>query len=172
MQWWSLFWSAFSAIGTAFGALATFCAVVVALFQFRYPFTKKLKAVLWIIEASSVYQKPLVNITLYNTRVRDICVGQIILMVDDKKYNLVAKSNDLYATSLPTVVKRDFPVRISVEYEPTLNAILQNIENKKLLGNVVLKLLIIDFNGENFIVNTKKTVQNFIKKTEQFQDAK
>ena len=40
---WNLFWAAFGAIGGTVGALATAAAVIVALWQTKYSYKKKLK---------------------------------------------------------------------------------------------------------------------------------
>ena len=40
---WNLFWTAFGAIGGTLGALATFVAVIVALWQTKFSYKKKLQ---------------------------------------------------------------------------------------------------------------------------------
>lgn len=40
---WNLFWTAFGAIGGTVGAIATAAAVIVALWQTKYSYKKKLK---------------------------------------------------------------------------------------------------------------------------------
>lgn len=40
---WTLFWTAFGAIGSTIGSAATTIAVIVALWQTKYPYKKNLK---------------------------------------------------------------------------------------------------------------------------------
>lgn len=46
---WNLFWTAFGAIGGTLGALATFIAVIVALWQTKFSYKKKLQLSFLII---------------------------------------------------------------------------------------------------------------------------
>ena len=81
---WNLFWTAFGAIGGTFGAVATFAAVVVALWQTKNSYKKKLQL--------SFTDDITVHLTLFNAT---ISVGEPKLLEhNDMKWITVSEPSE------------------------------------------------------------------------------
>lgn len=110
---WSIFWSAFGAIGTTIGSLITAIAVVVAVIQYKQPLIKKAK-----ITFSTVFPTYDLGlgdsyfcITISNTGIRPIIITNIYLTVGKK--NLII--NKLMTDLDPNNPGSNFPKELSPE---------------------------------------------------------
>ena len=111
---WSVFWTAFGAIGTTIGSLITAIAVVVAVKQYREPLVKRLK--IGFTFAFPVYSGNHLGVDLFcisvsNTGVRPIIVSNIYLNVGTK--NLILNDAQFFVSgAMPPL---SFPVEIQPE---------------------------------------------------------
>lgn len=106
---WSLFWTAFGAIGTTLGSLITASAVVVAVRQYKQPLVKRLK--IEFTSAFAVGQSiDFYCIGVSNTGVRPVNISNIYLNVGKK--NLVINHAQFSVPGIKTV---QFPVELQPE---------------------------------------------------------
>lgn len=82
-----LFWTAFGAVGTTLGPLATAIAVIIAVIQYRQPLVKKLN--IRFVSAFHVSRiragEHLLSINIANTGIRDIVISNVYLSIGKKK---------------------------------------------------------------------------------------
>lgn len=90
---WNLFWTAFGAIGGTVGAIATFTAVVVALWQTRISYKKKLQLsftddITVVSEnGSDIYR--FVGVSVTNVGNRDVVIQSWGFLCHDKSKMLI-----------------------------------------------------------------------------------
>lgn len=84
---WTLFWTAFGAIGTTTATLITAIAVVIAVKQYKQPLTKKVKITLgtaFPIMADSSVGETLYQITVANCGIRPLVLSNVYMQVNKK----------------------------------------------------------------------------------------
>ena len=156
---WSIFWEAASAI-------ATFSAVVVALWQTKYANRKKAKVAfnyIKIVPSISVVDTPdykYVGVRVSNVGNRKIIIKNMLLELPNKNCAII----QLDATPLETI---SFPIELDIEETVFLpwkeEKFLRLLESEESLRrNQKLTFNIIDSVGSIYKCKTPKTVQQYL----------
>ena len=152
----------------ALSAIATFLAVLVALYQTRIANKKKLKIKfidnVKIISSLAKNIDELIDFTIINTVNKNITIRQILLyhtkedstllLTDLCKYNLNNK--------LPKKIKPENSIDIYFERRMFLNLIKKMLEEDPKLKNKKLKFIIKDSVERQYTTKTKKTYNDYL----------
>ncbi len=170
---WNLFWTAFGAIGGTLGALATFVAVIVALWQTKFSYKKKLLLSFTdnmnIVLGNGNKFYHCVGVTITNIGNRDVVIQNWGFELDDGSQMLIVPDT----SPLGRVLQVKLPYRLKIEegttlcYEKTLfhNAISECIEKRKLKENEKIKFYVSDSTNKKHYVLTNKTAGDLLKDT-------
>ncbi|MBS5135692.1 MAG: hypothetical protein KHZ05_09685 [Oscillospiraceae bacterium] len=162
-------WQAISAIGTFMGALATFAAVFVALFQTRIANRKKLKLTFGdnysaINAQSGAKVGPFLYLSAVNTGNRDIVLQNWFICIG-KSQNYLVKNNThpLLQTKLPQKLcpeeRADFFLMRDEFVE-----ILKKDKIKSAIHNWQrVSAILVDNAGKKYIIRSKKRVSEYLK---------
>lgn len=165
---WNLFWTAFGAIGTTLGAIATALAVIVALWQTKFNQKKKIK--LYFTDKFQLYnQNTGASVKYIGVRVTNIGNRKLII----QNWGMHMKKGDVIIVK-PTEVDRferlaytDLPRTLDLEEFIDLQwqidrfkAFLQ--ENKDNLDiNKPLVFFVRDSTGKDYCVRTKNKAREY-----------
>lgn len=177
---WSLFWSAFGAIGGTVGALATTAAVIVALWQTRYSNKKKLKVRIsdntTVVPAQGdiSFRKDYISVTVTNIGNRNIkvCAWQVKLSKRERAQVYLG------ATVYGTMLADPWPILLAPEEQTTqywdksqFYAFVQHeypcISRKK--QNIFF--LVRDSTGKEYQTKSPKTWQDYYIEAEEYLNA-
>ena len=117
---WELFWTAFGAIGGTIGAIATTLAVIVALWQTKFNYKKKLKLsfsdLITIASESLNNFYKYVGVTVINIGNRDVVINNWGFYLEDNSIMLI------FADTSPIgrIIQKDLPYRLQIEESVTL----------------------------------------------------
>ena len=117
---WELFWTAFGAIGGTIGAIATTLAVIVALWQTKFNYKKKLKLsfsdLITIASESLNNFYKYVGVTVINIGNRDVVINNWGFYLEDNSIMLI------FADTSPIgrIIQKDLPYRLQIEESITL----------------------------------------------------
>lgn len=161
---WNLFWTAFGAIGGTLGALATFVAVIVALWQTKFSYKKKLQLsftddIIIVPENGNKFYH-YVGVTITNIGNRDVVIQNWGFELYDGSQMLIVPD----PSSLGRVLQVKLPHRLQIEegttlcYEKTLfhNALSDCIEKGNLKENKKIKFYVLDSTNKKHYVLTNK----------------
>lgn len=117
---WNLFWAAFGAIGGTVGALATAAAVIVALWQTKYSYKKKLKLsftdnITIVPENGSAFYH-YIGVTVINIGNRDVVIQNWGFDLDDGTKIMIVPDT----SPLGRVLQVQLPHRLQIEEGTTL----------------------------------------------------
>lgn len=173
---WSLFWSAFGAIGGIIGSAATTIAIIVALWQTRYPYKKKLALSfsdsirVVNLKSSSLPAVPLqVALKISNCGNRDVYIQQWGIALDNEE-NIMFVPH-LYADQLPQGMREylypEFPYYLPVEKTVLLyfdrnafiDVLLHCQKEKSVCENTKIKIYVSDSTGQVYYKKLSKTVK-------------
>lgn len=167
---WNLFWTAFGAIGGTVGAIATFTAVLVALWQTKIAYKKKLQ-LSFSDNVSAVTNNDdctvsFVGITVTNIGNRNIIIQDWGFLCLDKSRFLILPDASPIGRQLQVQLPHKLNVEegISLYYNKELfrKAIKSCIEKRTLNPNKRLKFYVNDSTGKRYIVASKKTVNDLL----------
>lgn len=162
---WTVFWTAFGAIGTTVGSLITAGAVVVAVKQYKEPLIKRIK-----IEFRSAIpinlgvDAELFCITVSNTGIRPINISNIILNVGQK--DLVIHNAQF---SIPGIIlPLSFPVELQPEQRVEMYLdrkilaayLAEKLSNGEFRKSTQVSVVVSDQTGGRHLHRTGCTVQN------------
>ncbi|MBE6705710.1 MAG: hypothetical protein E7583_10625 [Ruminococcaceae bacterium] len=166
-----IFWTALGAIGTVFGSVATFLAVVVALWQTKYPNKKSVKmsccdAMTYITNAmTESYDKTqknkYISIEFANTGNRKIIIKYCYIQLPKgEKYVLIP--------SITPIERVEYPIEVDIENSvsiPWLKSDFLNYleSNKKLKRNRRICFCILDSSGKVYKCKSPKKVNQYLK---------
>ena len=167
---WNLFWTAFGAVGGTVGALATFTAVVVALWQTKISYKKKLKLsftddIAVVPDNGSNYYR-YIGVTVTNIGNRDVVIQKWGFVCHDKSMMQIitdtSKIGRVIQTSLPH--KLHIEESINLYYDKTLfhTFLDENIKKGSLKLDKRIKFYVTDSTSKNYYVKTKKTVKELL----------
>ena len=163
-----LFWTIFDSIFSAFGAVATFSAVIVALWQTKYANRKKLK--LNFTDKLQAYDVTnfsdsvkYVGITITNIGNRSVVLQNWGIKCDDGYDCLLVQKFD-YIERLVSVL---LPYTLEPEHQITLtlraDRFVKIIGNKShFIGNKRIVFFVHDTTGRKFKVKSNKSVKDYI----------
>ena len=170
---WNLFWTAFGAIGGTLGALATFVAVIVALWQNKFSYKKKLQLSfsddITIVPENGNKFYHYVGVTITNIGNRDVVIQSWGFELDDGSQMLIVPDT----SPLGRVLQVKLPYRLQIEEGTTLrykktschNAISECIEKGKLKENKKIKFYVLDSTTKKHYVLTNKIARDLLKDT-------
>ena len=167
---WNLFWTAFGAIGGTFGAVATFAAVVVALWQTKNSYKKKLQlsftddiAVL-PENGNGVYRY--IGVTVTNVGNRDVVIQNWGFICHDKSKMLIVPDTSRIGRMLQTQLPHKLQVEegLSLYYDKTLfrSALDEQIKKGSLNLKKRIKFYVTDSTSKVYYTLTKKTVKEML----------
>ena len=173
---WMLFWTAFGAIGGTIGALATAGAVIVALWQTKYAYKKKIKVkfddVGSAISRSGARIFDFVSLTVTNIGNRDVVIERWGFELENKREVLIF--SEMPIQGLPQVVqdalRSTFPYTLQMEqrtsfyYEKDLfmKMIPEYCRNKELNPKKPIRFFVKDSTGRKYYCeSTKKAGEYF-----------
>lgn len=175
---WNLFWTAFSAIGQAVGAIATAIAVIVTLWQIRYANRKKVK--LRFSDRNVVFSKNgeldfhFVNLTVTNIGNRRIIVRNWGMKVSKKQNFIIVQ--DIANPILKMLQK---PLPCTLEPEESMDLIfdiklfLKNLREQVEEGNFSvedkLTLYVVDSAGKEYYKKSDKTIKKYIEDNKKYE---
>lgn len=178
MDDWNLFWTAFSAIGQAVGAIATAIAVIVTLWQIRYANRKKVK--LRFSDRNVVFSKNgeldfhFVNLTVTNIGNRRIIVRNWGMKVSKKQNFIIVQ--DIANPILKMLQK---PLPCTLEPEESMDLIfdiklfLKNLREQVEEGNFSvedkLTLYVVDSAGKEYYKKSDKTIKKYIEDNKKYE---
>lgn len=159
---WTLFWTAFGAIGTTTATLITAIAVVIAVKQYRQPLTKRVKITLgtaFPIMPDCSVGETLYQITVANCGIRSLVLSNIYLQVEGKR---IAFELQRYAAYLKMPMPK-FPHTLNPEeaavfylpYSILSEGMKDVIRLHKINPQGKIKILVTDQAGGEFYFKTK-----------------
>lgn len=173
-----LFWTAFSAIGQAVGAIATSAAVIVTLWQIRYANRKKVK--LRFTDNNVVFSERgnlefhFVNLKVTNIGNRNIIVSNWGIKVS-KGYNLLFITD----VSNPVVKAIQKPLPCTLEPEESVDMVfdiklfLKNLREEVKKGTFSekekLTLYVVDSTGKEYRTKSNKTIEKYIEDNKKYE---
>jgi hypothetical protein len=111
---WNLFWTAFGAIGGTLGAIATFVAVIVALWQTKFSYKKKLQLSfsdnITIVPENGNKFYHYVGVTITNIGNRDVVIQNWGFELDDGSQMLIVTDTSPFGRVLQ--VKLPYRLRL------------------------------------------------------------
>ncbi|MGN1043984.1 MAG: hypothetical protein ACI4PR_04190 [Acutalibacteraceae bacterium] len=140
---WNLLWTAFEAIGGTLGAIATFVAVIVSLWQTKLSYKKKVQLSftnnITIVPESGNELRHYIGVTITNIGNRDVVIQNWGFELDDGSQMLIVPD----ASPFGRILQVKLPHRLQIEegtilvYEKTLfyNALSDCIKKEKLKEN-------------------------------------
>lgn len=170
---WNLFWTALGAIGGTLGAIATFVAVVVALWQTKLNYKKKLQLSftdnITVMPESGAVSYRYVGVTITNVGNRDTVIQKWGFELDDGSQMLIVPD----ISPIGKILQVKLPYRLQIEegitlyYEKTLfrNSILDCIEKGKLKENKKIRFFVSDSTAKKHYVLTNKVAADLSKDT-------
>ena len=169
---WTLFWTAFGAIGSTIGSAATTIAVIVALWQTKYPYKKNLKLKFSdstkIVSERNSNLPMLVSLDIANIGNRDVHLKEWGIILMNKKRTILF--SQFPTDEFPTVLKKslfpEFPLHLPIDKTITLyfeqqlflNAIFESVKEKDLKKHQQVKIYVMDSTGKKYYTKTQKTV--------------
>lgn len=167
---WNLFWAAFGAIGETVGALATAAAVIVALWQTKYSYKKKLKLsftdnITIVPENGSAFYH-YIGVTVINIGNRDVVIQNWGFDLDDGTKIMIVPDT----SPLGRVLQVQLPHRLQIEEGTTLyyerrlfrNVLEKNISNRKLQKNKKIQFYVMDSTTQMYYVKSNKSAQDLL----------
>lgn len=161
-------WVAVSAIGGVCGSLATFSAVLVALWQTRLKTERKLllkfSPTVHGIGDVGVGDTPYISLSISNVGNRKIKVVSWGYLLDDGGSTYFSSSNMGYiGDNLPIELLPDDTANLFFIKNSLILSLAQNCQNEKQNERSKLRMYITDDTGKKYVHNTKIKVGSFLK---------
>lgn len=166
-----LFWTIFSAIFSAIGALATTAAVIVALWQTKYSNRKELKLTLSenAIVTDSLLQinKAFIALHIVNTGIRNVTIVNWGFSCHEKESHVLIRSRALMMHQplnhdLPYELACDKKLDLYFERDDFIKYVKECFEKKKLKEHRRICFFAVDSAGTVFRVRTAHTVKKLL----------
>lgn len=163
-------WNIFSAIFQAFGAVATFLAVLVALWQTKYANRKRLQ--LSFTEVSQIIgmnngSVELATLTVSNIGNRAVTVQNWGFVISRKVQGMVLQDPSnavlkLVDTLLPKKIEPEETINLVITADNLLHNLEMNVENGNFRKRQKIKVFCTDSVGKRYIVKTRSTAGQMI----------
>ena len=167
---WNLFWTAFGAIGGTVGAIATFTAVIVALWQTKISYKKKLQLsftddIAVVPEnGSSIYR--FVGVSVTNVGNRDVVIQSWGFICHDKSKMLIVPDTSRIGRMLQTQLPHKLQVEegITLYYDKTLfhRVLDEQIKKGSINSKKKINFYVTDSTSKVYYTLTKKTVKELL----------
>ena len=168
-----LFWTAFGAIGTTAGAIATAIAVIVALWQVKHAEKKKLRLVFsddmkMVTEGSSEIEETVIRLRVVNVGNRDVVVETWGYRSHEKGGYMVLGFNQSRLMKnlnpkLPCELKKEDSLNLMIERANFIKQIKNGVDSVDFKKNRKIRFFVADSTGKEYYVKSKKTVGEIIK---------
>ena len=168
-----LFWTAFGAIGTTAGAIATAIAVIVALWQVKHSEKKKLRLVFsddmkMVTEGSSEIEETVIRLRVVNVGNRDVVVETWGYRSHEKGGYMVLGFNQSRLMKnlnpkLPCELKKEDSLNLMIERANFIKQIKNGVDSGDFKKNRKIRFFVADSTGKEYYVKSKKTVGEIIK---------
>lgn len=165
-------WEMISAIGTCVGAFATFCACLVALWQTKTAFKKKVKV---YFNELIYFNHPIipknecrfVGASIVNKGNREVNIREwAIELKNNKKSVLILNYNKSYLTKLPVKIQPEEKVELYYEWSFFENNIHQLIKDHLIKENRRLKFSVTDMTDHKYYFYSQNIAEYYIKGTQ------
>ena len=167
-----LFWTAFGAIGGTLGAIATFIAVIVALWQTKFSESKKLKlsfsnSMVLFDPLSILPKQQFIQLSVTNTGNRNIIISKWGFMFHKKDMHAILGINQSITVQqlnqeLPYMLEKENSLQLYWERDHFIASLKDGVDRHLLQKNRKLTFFICDSTGKIYIIKTKSTVANMI----------
>lgn len=167
-----LFWVAFGAIGGTVGALATTVAVIVALWQTKFNYKKKLKlsfsdSITIVPESGNIFYK-YVGLTVTNIGNRDVVINNWGFYLNDDSLMIIVSDT----SPIGRIIQTNLPHRLQIEESISLyhdrakfdSAIKECVEKGTLVKTQKIMFFATDSTGKKHKVKSKETVEHYLSK--------
>ena len=170
---WNLFWNAFGAIGGTVGALATTGAIVVALWQTKIAYQKKVK--LSINENCELLSenwgvKSYIGVTIANAGNRDVVIQRWGYELEDGTIYVIERDLSLagrfFQPQLPHKLALEECITLYYDKKLFLDIMSELIEKGKVNENKMVKFYVEDGTGGKYVITTNKTIRELLTKIE------
>lgn len=171
ISYWSLFWTAFSAIGGTLGAIATTAAVIVALWQTKYANRKKLKVEfndnIFVMPANgpAIKKYEFVGITVTNIGNRNVCLQDWRVMLPNKKTAIIMYDKSMIAQQMADPWPRTLePEQQDSQYwnKKLFVDFIQNEASQVKNKHRKLVWFVKDSTGRLYKTKSKKTIHQYL----------
>lgn len=169
---WTLFWTAFGAIGGTLGAIATTSAVIVALWQTKHAERKKLKlafsdSMVMVAQGSSIPEETFISLSIVN-------IGNRSVIIQNWGFDYHKKGNHALVgvnqSRLALALNPHLPHELSLENRADLylekkyftKNLQEGIEKNLLKPWFKLTLFVTDSTGKVYRIKSKKTVAKIL----------
>lgn len=169
MSTYNIDWNAVSAIGTCLGALATFLACVIALWQTKIAYKKSLKIIFndniklshpSIPKEESEY----VNVQIINTGNRDVVISEWAYELNDNmKAVLLVNFTKYFPTIFPITVEVDNKKEIFYEKKFFLKNVEEAIIRNEINKQKKIKFSVTDAAGKKYYFYSPKKAKDYLK---------
>ena len=160
-------WTAISAIGTCLGAVATFLACLIALWQTKQTFKKKVRVYfneLIYFNHPTIPQNEsrFVGVTIINKGNRDVNIREwAIELKSNRKSVLILNYNKPFLTQLPIKIEPEQKADLYYEWEFFIKNIKKLTEDKLIRGNKKVKFSITDMTDEKYYFYSKHVANHY-----------
>lgn len=166
-----IFWTAFGAIGTTLGAFCTAAAVIVALWQTKTSYKKKIKIKfadnIIITSATGTQMYKYVGVTVANVGNREVVIDNWGFELHDGTRMLIVQDH----SPIGRAIQVKLPYRLVIEESITLyyekdlfhGVVKESIEKGNLLPDKCITFYVTDSTGNKFTVKTDKKANYYIK---------
>lgn len=167
---WNLFWTAFGAIGGTIGGIATFAAVVVALWQTKISYKKKLQTSftddIAVVPQNGNSTYHYVGVTVTNIGNRDVVINNWGFMCHNKTRTLILPETSLIGSMLQTKLPRKLHIEEGINLyfdKTTFHDILDEYNRKGILNpKKKIKFFVTDSTAKDYYILTKKSVSELL----------
>lgn len=164
-----LFWNKLSAIGTCLGALATFIAVVVALYQTKLTNKKKLKLKfndsVTIVNPNTGQQLgDYIGITIINIGNREVIIDDWSILPYNKskgRYKIMTEMQGLLSQKLPYKLKIEEKLDLYYEKKAYLRLVTDWVDKNNIKLDKKIKFQILDSTNKSYIIKSDKTISEY-----------
>lgn len=177
---WMVFWTAFGAIGGSIGALATAAAVIVALWQTKYAYKKKLKLTFCddvkIASNAGMLITELISLTITN-------IGNKTILLDSWGFKLKGSKRmkiftNLPSETIPCQIRSQFTIKTPYELIPEhtvtfyyekekfCQVVTQSCENKELDEKQKIKFYVTDSTNTDYFAISTKSAKSYLQQSD------
>lgn len=161
-------WEAISAIGTCCGAIATFCACVIALWQTKTAYRKKLKIIFndnitFINPRVLPNNEQFVGISIYNKGNRNVIINEWAFeFKNHMRGPLLVNFTKYYPTNFPICVEVENNKDVFYEKEFFIKNVQDMIHKGQLAKNKRIKFSIRDATGQKYFFYSPKRAEEYV----------
>lgn len=162
-----VFWVMIGSIGQCVGALATFAAVCVALWQTKYVNRKRIK-LSFNNFVYAMFEEQVINaisVNIKNIGNKPITINQFGIEHDDGSSTLIMQENQgVFRRKMPLTIDTDNIDSLYFLSEAFSKHISEMIQEKRIEKKKKLKFVVIDSVGKKYRIKSNKAAEYYAKK--------